>query len=151
MKNTPIKNHLLSYCAASALFALMAFSAGEAHAGLHVSGGFPSPAGARVTIHYDSAGFPIWGYSPCGRPIYAYSPSGAPIYIIGGIYRGCHVPPWHPHPHDRGSCRPVDIYRTHYQPRHRHARPYPPPPRHCHSCSPRPRSMPPPPRFYRHR
>lgn len=96
MKNNLVKNNLLSYCAGSALFALLAFPPSVAEAGIHLHGEIRMAPGGQVSLLYDSSGFPIWGYSACGRPIYAYSPAGMPIYVIRGIYRGCYVPAWNP-------------------------------------------------------
>lgn len=45
MKNNPVKNHIFSYCAGSALFALMAFYASVAEAGIHIHGEIRLPAG----------------------------------------------------------------------------------------------------------
>ncbi|MFR6354177.1 hypothetical protein [Akkermansia sp.] len=106
MKNKSAKSHILSYCAGSALLALAAFSAGQAAAGVHAGEVLRTPAGDRIFIRYDSAGFPIWGYSPCGRPIYAYSPGGKPIFLISGIHSGCLVPAWNPRPHYRATPGP---------------------------------------------
>ena len=102
MKNNLVKNNLLSYCAGSALFALLAFPPSVAEAGIHLHGEIRMAPGGQVSLLYDSSGFPIWGYSACGRPIYAYSPAGMPIYVIRGIYRGCYVPAWNPRPHYHG-------------------------------------------------
>lgn len=151
MKNNPVKNHILSYCAGSALFALMAFSASVAEAGIHIHGEIRLPAGGRAPFLYDSAGFPIWGYAPCGRPIYAYSPGGVPIYAIRGIYRGCYVPTWNPRPHYHGPFWPAGICRGHYAAPPRYGMPCPPPRPHYRPCRPRPPHGGRPPHFYRHR
>lgn len=108
MKNNLVKNNLLSYCAGSALFALLAFPPSVAEAGIHLHGEIRMAPGGQVSLLYDSSGFPIWGYSACGRPIYAYSPAGMPIYVIRGIYRGCYVPAWNPRPHYHGPFWPAD-------------------------------------------
>ena len=150
MKNKSAKSHILSYCAGSALLALAAFSAGQAAAGVHAGEVLRTPAGDRIFIRYDSAGFPIWGYSPCGRPIYAYSPGGKPIFLISGIHSGCLVPAWNPRPHYRGHSWPVDVRREYFPPApRRHARPLPPPGPRYRSRSPRPRTIVHPSRFHR--
>ena len=109
MKNNLVKNNLLSYCAGSALFALLAFPPSVAEAGIHLHGEIRMAPGGQVSLLYDSSGFPIWGYSACGRPIYAYSPAGMPIYVIRGIYRGCYVPAWNPRPHYHGPFWPAGV------------------------------------------
>ena len=150
MKNKSAKSHILSYCAGSALLALAGFSAGQAAAGVHAGEVLRTPAGDRIFIRYDSAGFPIWGYNPCGRPIYAYSPGGKPIFLISGIHSGCLVPAWNPRPHYRGHSWPVDVRREYFPPApRRHARPLPPPGPRYRSRSPRPRPIVHPSRFHR--
>ena len=71
MKNNLVKNNLLSYCAGSALFALLAFPPSVAEAGIHLHGEMRMAPEGQGSLLYDSSGFPIWGYSACGRPIYA--------------------------------------------------------------------------------
>lgn len=66
MKNNLVKNNLLSYCAGSALFALLAFPPSVAEAGIHLHGEIRMAPGGQVSLLYDSSGFPIWGYSACG-------------------------------------------------------------------------------------
>lgn len=137
MKNNPVKNHILSYCAGSALFALLA-SSSVAEGGIHLHGEICIPAGGQVTVLHDSAGFPIWGYSACGRPIYAYSPAGMPIYVIRGIYRGCYVPSWNPRPHYHGPFWPAGVCRGRRAAHPRHKMPCPPPRPHCRPYRPKP-------------
>lgn len=151
MKNNPVKNHILSYCAGSTLFTLLAFSASMAEAGIHVHGKIRLPAGGQATFLYDSAGFPIWGYAPCGRPVYAYSPGGAPIYAIRGIYQGCYVPTWNPRPHYHGPCWPAGICRGHHAAHPRYGMACPPPRPHYRPCRPRRPYGGRPPHFHRHR
>lgn len=152
MKNKSAKSHILSYCAGSALATLASFSAGQAAADIHAGEAWHTPCGNRIFIRYDSAGFPIWGYSPCGRPIYAYSPGGKPIFLISGIYSGCLVPAWAPRPHYHGLSWPMDVRRAYFLPTgRRHARPLPPSGLRCRSRSPRPRPIMLQSRFHRHR
>lgn len=147
MKNNLVNNRLLSYCAGSAMFALLAFSASAAEAGIPWHREFRMPAGGQASFLYDSSGFPIRGYSACGRPIYAYSPAGMPIYAIRGIYHGCHVPAWNPRPHYRGPFWPAGVCRGHHA---AHLRPCPPPPRpHGRPYRPRPPYGGPPPHLRR--
>lgn len=78
MKNKSAKSHILSYCAGSALLALAAFSAGQAAAGVHAGEVLRTPAGDRIFIRYDSAGFPIWGYSRADAPFTPILPEESP-------------------------------------------------------------------------
>ena len=149
MKNNPVKNHLLSYCAGSALFALLAFSASVAEAGIHLHGEIRMAPGGQVSLLYDSSGFPIWGYSACGRPIYAYSPAGMPIYVIRGIYRGCYVPAWNPRPHYHGPFWPAGVCRGRHAAHPRRGMPWPPPRPRWRPCRPKPACGGPPPHFHR--
>lgn len=138
MKNNLVKNNLLSYCAGSALFALLAFSASVAEAGIHLHGEMRMAPEGQVSLLYDSSGFPIWGYSACGRPIYAYSPAGMPIYVIRGIYRGCYVPAWNPRPHYHGTFWPVGVCRGRRSAHPQHGMAYPSPRPHCLPTAPGP-------------
>ena len=138
MKNNLVKNNLLSYCAGSALFALLAFPPSVAEAGIHLHGEMRMAPGGQVSLLYDSSGFPIWGYSACGRPIYAYSPAGMPIYVIRGIYRGCYVPAWNPRPHYHGPFWPAGVCRGRRSAHPQHGMAYPSPRPHCRPYRPRP-------------
>lgn len=149
MKNNPIKNHILSYCAGSALFALLAFSSSFAEGGIHLHGEIRMPAAGQINLLYDSSGFPIWGYSPCGRPIYAYSPAGMPIYVIRGIYHGCYVPAWNPRPYYRGPFWPAGVCRSRHAAHPPRPIPCPSPRPHCRPYRPRAPYGGPPPHFRR--
>lgn len=148
MKNNLVKNNLLSYCAGSALFALLAFPPSVAEAGIHLHGEIRMAPGGQVSLLYDSSGFPIWGYSVCGRPIYAYSLAGMPIYVIRGIYRGCYVPAWNPRPHYHGPFWPAGVCRGRHAAHPRCGMPGPPR-LHCRPCRPRPPYGGPPSHFHR--
>ncbi len=109
----------------------------EAQGAFSISVGGSVGRGA-VSFQYDSAGFPIWGYTPVGHPIYAYTPNGAPIVVMNGIYRGCYVPTWGPAPHYRGRYYwPAGVYRQAYCPPPV-CRPCPPPPPCYRPAPPRP-------------
>ena len=88
MKNNLVKNNLLSYCAGSALFALLAFPPSVAEAGIHLHGEIRMAPGGQVSLLYDSSGFPIWGYSACGRP-----PQACPSTSSGASTAAATFPP----------------------------------------------------------
>ncbi len=123
-----MKSNIIKICAGAALLPMLVAVVGQAEA--HTVVVTPAPvvvAPATVTVQYDAAGFPIWGYGPNGRAIYAYAPDGSPIYVISSIYRGCYVPTWDPRPTYRGPFWPGGIHRG-YHPKHPHYHPVAPTP-----------------------
>ncbi len=78
----------------------------------------PDVTQAWVSATYDSAGFPIYGYT-YGRPVYGYTAAGAAIFTLGALTALSCVPDWGYASWYRGSYRyPSHIRRYKAPPRY---------------------------------
>ncbi len=75
---------------------------------------------AWITASYDTAGFPIFGYS-YGRPVYGYTAAGAAVFSLAALTSLCFVPNWCPASWYHGHYHhPVNIRYCAAPPRYAH-------------------------------